>query len=1017
MKRGSVIAWALVLLVLADTAFALNPQWKISQYGHTTWRLEDGLLPASTYPIAQSLDGYLWIGTQAGLVRFDGVRFVPLDPALGELPDAFITSLRATRDGALWIGTQRGLTRLHNGTLTRFPKVSWTVSATLEDRDGVLWFTSSTSNPTGTPLCRVVAETVECFGAADGLQLPPNSCCIGSLLQDTDGSLLLSTDISVVRWKHGSPSTQIYNSAKATAGIPGVIVLATRGTAPAWVGVDATGPGLGLNRLGADAFAPVAVPGLDGTALSVRALYVDSHDTLWIGTLNDGIWRLRGNEVDHFRSEQGLSGSSVYWFHEDREGNLWVSTSGGLDRFRDLPVITFSHDEGLSADEAVTLLATRNSGVWVGNPGTIDQVRDDGIRTLRQGTELPGNQVTAMLEDHAGRQWIGLDNALYVYDGKTFTPVPGLDGAPIGMVFSLAEDSDHDIWARVSKKLVRIRADKARENVATTATKIVADPAGGLWLGLRTGGLARYRNGATELLPAVEGSDKSVLQLTMGHDGTLYASTEAGLLMHRAGRQRLLRARDGLPCDGVTGALEQDTRALWLYTRCGLVSIAFDDLQRWWQGETATVAGTTLDRFDGVRPGRAPFRNTAQTADGRLWFVNTVNLQMVDPAQLPPVRTLPALIERVQANETGFAPAASLVFAPQTTALQVDYTALALGTPQKVAFRYRLHGLSSDWQDAGSRRQAFFTALTPGDYRFEVAARYAQGPWSETPATLAFRVLPAWYQTWWFRVALASLVLLAFWLAVAWYFGQMARRTRARMEERIGERERIARELHDTLLQGVQGLLLRVHAVSESLPPAHAATRDAIERALDRAEHMLVEGRDRVRGLRAHATGDIDLASELRNLVAETRERCAVEIALLIEGAVYPTQAAASEEIYFIASEAVANAVAHAAATRIDVTLSYSSRKLHLRVRDDGCGVPAKWREDESEPGVTGHYGLQGMRERARRIGGSLLLQSSESGGGTCIDFQIPARHVAALREGLIRRMLAALGISARVGP
>ncbi|TDR39219.1 signal transduction histidine kinase [Tahibacter aquaticus] len=1013
MKHGSLIAWALLLLVLADAAFALNPQWKISQYGHTAWRLEDGLLPASTYPIAQSLDGYLWIGTQAGLVHFDGVRFVPLDPALGELPDAFITSLRATRDGALWIGTGRGLARLRNGVLTRFPEANRSISATFEDSDGVLWFTSSASNPTGTPLCRVVAERVECFGAADGLDLPPNSCCIGSLLQDSDGSLLLSTDISVLRWKRGSKSTQIYNTAKATAGIPGVLVLATRGTAPAWVGVDATGPGLGLNRLGTDAFSPVAVPGLDGTTLSVRALYVDSHDTLWIGTLNDGIWRLRGNQFDHFRSEQGLSGSSVYWFYEDREGNLWVSTSGGLDRFRDLPVITFSHDEGLSADEAVTLLATRDSGVWVANPGAIDQVRDDGIRALRQGAGLPGNQVTAMLEDHAGRQWIGIDNALYIYDGKTFTPVPGLDGATIGMVYSLAEDTDRNIWARVSKKLVRIRAGKALDEVVATSTKLAADPAGGLWLGLRTGGLARYRDGALETLPLADGADRPVLQLTLGRDSTLYASTESGLLIHRAGRQRLLRARDGLPCDGVTGALEQDTQALWLYTRCGLVRIALADLQRWWQGETESIASTTLDRFDGVRPGRAPFRNTAQTADGRLWFVNAVNLQTVDPTQLPPVRTLPALIERVQANETGFAPAASLVFGPQTTALQVDYTALALGTPQKVAFRYRLHGLSSDWQDAGSRRQAFFTALTPGDYRFEVAARYAQGPWSETPATLAFRVLPAWYQTWWFRVALASLVLLAFWLAVAWYFGQAARRARARMEERIGERERIARELHDTLLQGVQGLLLRVHAVSESLPPAQATTRDAIEQALDRAEHMLVEGRDRVRGLRAHATGDIDLASELRNLVAETGDRCAVAIALLIEGGVYPTQAAASEEIYFIASEAVANAVAHAAATRIDVTLSYSPRKLRLRVRDDGCGVPAQWREAESEPGTAGHFGLQGMRERARRIGGTLLLHSSE-GGGTCIDFQIPARHVAAPREGLVRRILAALGISAR---
>jgi len=946
------------------------------------------------------MDGYLWIGTQAGLLRFDGVRFVPWTPPDGKhLPSSNVTSLLGARDGSLWIGMEGGLSHWDNRELTNYLIEPERINSIIEDHSGTVWFVRSRGSDAAGGLCQIIGTGMRCYGKADGL---PGSDVATTLVEDSLGNLWVGSDTAVVRWKPDSSTTYSPRGLKSRQGLDGVQGLAANPDGSLWVGMIFAGRGLGLQQLAQRTWKPFVVPGLDGSTLEVQALFLDRENALWIGTVKQGIYRIHARKVDHFYSADGLSSDAVYRFYEDREGNLWVATSKGIDCFRDVRVATFSTREGLATPEVDAVLAAQDGTVWIGGADALDAIHQGGMSSIQAGKGLPGNQVTSLLEDHGGQLWVGIDRTLSIYKNGRFKRIDRPDGRPIGLVVGMTEDVDNNIWVVTlgpPKTLSRIHDLKVQEEFPVpqmpAARRVAADPQGGIWLGLVNGDLARYRHGKTEIFPFKHGEDSRINQLIVNPDGSVLAATPLGVIGWKEGKQQTLAVRNGLPCDFVYALIEDSQRALWLYTQCGLVEIADTEMQRWWGQPDITVQLKTFDIFDGVQPGFAPFEATGRTPDGRLWLANGVVLQMIDPDHLtwnalPP----PVHIEGVTADRKNYSPRRNLRLPPFTRDLEIDYTALSFVVPQKVRFRYKLEGRDTAWQEPGTRRQAFYTDLRPGRYQFRVVACNNDGVWNLMGATLVFTIPPAWYQTIWFRVSCVGVFLL---LLLAFYrlrLQQLERQFNMRLEARVSERTRIARDLHDTLLQSFHGLMLRFQAASNLFTTRPIEAKQTLDSVIDQAAQAITEGRDAVQGLRSSTVVANDLASTINTLgqelaSGETNPNAA-EFHVEVEGTPQNLHPILRDEVYRIAGEALRNAFRHAQAERIEVEIRYDERHLRLRVRDDGKGIDAKHLDED---GPAGHYGLRGMRERAKLMGGKLAVWS-ELDSGTEVELSVPASHV-----------------------
>ena len=971
-------------------ARALDASRFISQYGHTAWRLQDGELPAPVYPLAQTSDGYLWIGTQNGVVRFDGERFVPLDSLTSTaLSDRFIVSLLGARDGSLWIGTNAGVSRWRDGELTILSNARHSAAALTEDPAGHIWFVQRGVD--GKPLCEIAGADVVCYGKEDGLDAPPG-CCDSKLALTDDGTFWINMGTGLVRWRKGEPSKTFPHEAKTKSGTPGFLVIAPEPGGAVWIGAPVEGPGLGLQRIVDGAWQSFSANGVDGGTLATQAILRDRENALWIGTIDRGIYRILPDRVDHFDSRDGLSSDCIYSFFEDAAGSLWVSTSAGIDRFRDLRVATFTKREGLSVDEVDSVLASRDGRIWAGTANGLDVLEGGRFRAIHAEHGLPGNQVMSLLQDDAGRIWAGVDQSLVVHDGNAFEVIPARDGKPLGAVGALAEDTERNLWATLAtqpRKLVRIRDGAIAEEFVDPAVPAVislaADPHGGLWLGLRSGDIAHFEHGKLES-HAFNVGGAPVTRLIVATDGGVYGASARGLLVLKNGSTHALTSEGGLPCDVVNGIVEEAGRALWLYMSCGLVRVGLADIDRWQHDPGQAVAVETLDALDGVRPGRAPFDRATRAPDGTLWFANGVSLQTLDPRHVPAAMPLPVYIERVIADRNAHPLKARIALPPLTRTLEIGYTAPELAVPQRVQFRYRLDGHDTDWIDAGTRREAFYTDLAPGDYRFSVAARRGEDAWSETPATIDLTVLPAFYQTRWFLALVAFAVAAALWLLFRWRLTQAQAGMRARHEERLRERERIARELHDTFLQGVQGLMLHFQTAMERIPSSLPA-RALMEKALDHADDVIVDGRDRVTALRTLRPSASDLPDALEAVGEAFADGGPFAFRLIEEGARRELDPVVGDEVQRIACEALANAFRHARASTIDVTVTYARHRLAVVVADDGCGFDVATREQQR---ADGHWGLTGMRERAARMRAHVDIASAP-GAGTKVTVSVPA--------------------------
>ena len=451
-----------------------------------------------------------------------------------------------------------------------------------------------------------------------------------------------------------------------------------------------------------------------------------------------------------------------------------------------------------------------------------------------------------------------------------------------------------------------------------------------------------FRDGVQKKFPTGSAANLLTNHLIVQADGSVMASFDDGLVGLRQGKAQRMTTKNGLPCNAVYSFIEDKQKSWWLLTECGIVELPDSELQRWWANPEAMVQTRLYDALDGARPGRYGIRSADVSPDGRVWFATGFVVQMVDPVQAHAKGAPGADIHRIVfVDRKALAAIDNLELAPHPRDLQIDYTSPTFTIPQKVKFRYRLDGYDNDWHDAGTRRQAFYADLPPGKYTFRVIASNSDGVWNESAAKLDFSVAPAYYQTNWFRALCAMLLLLLAWAGYQLRIRRLHRQFEMTLDARVAERTRIARDLHDTLLQSFHGLLLRFQTASNLLPDRPAESKQVLASAIDQAAEAITEGRDAVEGLRTSATEMNDLADSIRALGEELASENGIEASLHIEvlGTPRALHPIVRDEVFRIAGEALRNAFRHAAAKQIEVELRYDVRQLRVRVRDDGEGI------------------------------------------------------------------------------
>ena len=1012
------VVWLALLLAYSACAFALDPSLDVSQYAHTSWTVRAGFIKGTIFSVAQTPDGYLWLGTESGLYRFDGVLPVLWQPPQDEqLPDNFVHDLLVTRDGTLWIGTPKGLASLKDGKLTQYPEVAGhRVGELLQDAEGTIWFGVRDSGS----LCTVRAAKTHCYGAGSFGE------DISALYEDRKGNLWAAAQTGLWRWAPGTPKHYPFpDGAQPNALLEdgnGTLLLTTRKSSSFGNAVNA---GLeGLKQLVDGKIRSYPLPVIAGQFRPTQM--ARSRDgSLWIGTVQ-GLLHLHQGRIDKFSVSDGLSSDIVTCFFEDREGDVWVGTQTGLDRFREFAIPTVSVSQGLSSAAVDLLEATSDGSIWIATADGLNRWQNghvsvygrrnvpdrDGRASERERiidarvTEIENsglrNTVYSLGHDDLGRLWVGSREGVVYFYGGRFVPVPGLPG---GDVLSIAGDGDGKVWISSNDGLSHwtpegavLRFPWAQFGHKQAATALLPDRLqGGLWIGFLDGGLAYLKDGQLRSSYNVaDGLGKgSVLGLQLGSDGAVWAATEGGLSRVKDGRITTLTSRNGLPCEAVFWAVEDKDRSFWLQMPCGLVRIARTELEAWMSDSKRSVQTTVYDASDGVwSRGRFGTRTpiVAKSPDGKIWFQPPDGASVIDPRHLPFNKLPPPVyVEQITADGRKFYASQGLRLPARVRDLEIDYTALSLAAPEKNRFRYELEGYDRDWQDAGNRRQAFYSNLSPQNYRFRVMASNNSGVWNETGDSLEFSIAPAYYQTTWFRLSLVAAFFALLWALYQYRLRQIAREFNAALEGRVDERTRIARELHDTLLQSFQGLMLRFQAAFNELPARPSEAREALGSALDYAAQAIMEGRDSVQGLRSSTVETNDLALALtalgEQLAASETNGDGVESFVGVEGTPRDLHPILRDDIYRIAAEAMRNAFRHAQARRMEVAIGYGQRQFVLGVRDDGKGIDP---EVLGEQGRPGHWGLAGMRERAELIGGHLEV-SSELQSGTEVKLSIPA--------------------------
>jgi signal transduction histidine kinase/ligand-binding sensor domain-containing protein len=1002
MRRAlALLAIAAVSLLFPSAPLlASDPPLAISQYAHTSWTVRDGFSVNGVYAMAQTPDGYLWLGSGSGLFHYDGMRFVQWQPPAGEQqPIAGVYSLLCARDGTLWIGTFEGLASWRDGRLTWFHEFDkMFVTSMLEDREGIVWVGALTRD--GGRLCTVRGGRGTCSGD-DGRF----GGFVWSLHEDQAGTLWVGADSGVWKWSPGSPRrypTPGMRVGDLSASDEGKLLIGIRGKRLRhFVGenIDA----YPIRR----AITPTEI--LQDGEVDSNKLLRDRNGGLWIGTERRGLVHVQRGRADTFSKSDGLSGDIICSLFEDREGNIWVSTSTGLDRFREVPIRNYSKKEGLPSDALRSVVAARDGSLWLAAPDGLTRWKDGQTTIFRRPSGLPDDSTQSLFEDSRGRIWVFTKGGLAYSDGSRFVAVPGV---PSEEVFSITGDDAGNLWLSGNRGLTHLRSARIVEHFPwstvrrTQQAKVVLSDRGGVWLSFwNDGGVEYFKDGQLRTSFGVaEGLGKGVVPgIQLDEDGALWAATAGGISRIKDGHVSTLTSGNGLPCDTIHWTIRDDSRALWAYAACGLFRIARTELDTWIAQPTRRIETTFWDAADGVQVLAAPSSYgpfSARSADGKLWFLGAEGIQVIDPHRLS-VNTVPppVHVERLIADhETrsrrlpGGGPAPSVRLPPRVRDLQIDFTALSFAAPEKVRFKYHLDGQDRDWREVLNERQVQYSNLHPGTYRFRVIAANNSGVWNEQGDLLEFSISPAYYQTAWFAALCAAGALGLLWAGYRVRVRQLHHQFEMALDARVSERTRIARELHDTLLQSFHGLLLRFQTVSQLWADRPELAKEKLDVAITEAARAITEGRHAVQGLRESTVGTSDIADAISALGAELAaargDRQAPAFRVTVEGDPRPLHPILRDDIYKITTEALRNAFWHAEATDVEVEIRYDRQQFRLRVQDDGKGF------DEAllpRQAAAGHYGVPGMRERAALMGGTLTVWSKE-GAGTAVELCIPSR-------------------------
>lgn len=954
------------------------------QFKHVSWPMERGA-PSRIDAITQSKDGYLWIGSVDGLFRFDGVSFELIPPDSAEHGSTVVAEVLGARSGEVWAGLGRsgGVAVYRGGRLVdaRMPNPSREVTGLAEDAGGAIWVARGGRR----------RDTLARYDHGKWLEigadwnLPQQE--IWQILFARDGTMWLVLNDTVVRRRPGvnrfePTGVVISRRASLAEDADGRIWLSDRDGTRILQGGAST-----LSTAAASRTYPHA-DRVGGTKV-----FFDRRGDLWGATWTDGVFQIaepgaagsgpHAPLTSTFKAVNGLTSDQTHALFEDREGNIWIGTELGLDMLRpagvvvepSIPansprgylmastpdgVIHIQDDRTLydiapgqparpvaHTDWPGSVCAGRGNSVWVLLRDTMLRVEGGHAETLPKPAEANS---FGCAEDRDGRLWMaGLDKGLYWREGGAWKHWPEKDGK-VGLPANAATTAE-------GKAAVLFRARPAFDG---------APPIEPLYK-------ERFQIGGLEgVLPGLS---------------ALYVSGARGMVRLRGGRIATLDAQPYPWLASVNGLVQTAAGDTWTIGDAGIIRMRTADLDAAFDRPGRDLPHQVIDFRDGLNSfaQKAPGAQAAVGGDGKVWFLTRRNVVRIDPAALTANRLAPPVaISAVTAGDHRYRDPSRLTLPAGTTNLTIDYTALSLAVPSRVQFRYRLGGIDRGWVEAGARRQVIYSDLRPGTFRFRVVASNNDGVWNETGATLTVVIPPTLYQTWLFRGFCAAAAALLLWGLYSLRLRQVAGQIRARLEERTAERERIARELHDTLLQSVQGLTMRFQSVADHIAEDHPA-RAAIDKALDRADLVLVEGRDRVRDLRRPDPRRLDVV--LREMAQEQPFAPTTRVEVISDGAVRTIRSLVMEEIARIGGEALFNAALHAEAKLVQVRISYSASRLQVVFRDDGVGIGAKrlaW------AGREGHYGLIGMQERAKKMGAQLSVESA-AGEGTAITLSLGA--------------------------
>jgi len=1025
LRATAVVCGALI--GLAAPSWGLDPHMPLAQYGYQSWQTDTGLPQNTVHAIVQGRRGYLWIGTEGGLVRFDGAQFAVMTHATTPaLPSDLIDDLTEDQTGTIWISTSGGLARMRGGAVEAFgadrgmpaTQVWRTFDQILPGGREQVWVLSAAG------LFRIDGSPGK--DRAERVPLDEDLTENSRMIAGRDRTLWVGTAEGLVQL---SPEGAAH--ALGTAGEVLALTLAADGSGTAWAGL----------RTGLEACTPA---GCRNVALprggAVEALVADAAGRVWIGT-DAGLLTEQGGRVSAFPQDVGRVSFLSY-----RQGMIWAGTAKGLMR------ITFDGAAELlphGGDVYLTAADDREGNLWLGTEaGGLAVLRDRKFSSLTAQDGLSNEYVLALAEGPDGAMWAGTNGGgLDVESGGHFRALTTTQGMASDVVFAVAAAPSGDVWAGTPDGLNLIRDGDVR--VLTTADGLADDFVrslfvgrdGALWIGTRHG-LSRYDKGAFTTWTTADGLGSDLIgAMTQGRDGELWIGTLGGLTRMHDGQFTNFTRKDGLSSNIVTSLHEDADGTLWIGTNDGglnrmadgrivpvaqgllpprVIGILEDRIGYLWISSSSGVyrvsrAGLNamagggpapeVMRFgvaDGMRISECSSGGhpaVAALRDGSLWFATLKGIATVDPEHMPVNRVAPQVaLEAVSVDDVEQKSGSTLTIAPGHSHYEFDYAGLSYVAPQKVEYRYQLVGFDPGWVDAGTRRTAYYTNLPHGRYTFRVMARNNDGVWSRQAASVALTVEPHVYQTLWFRLLLAlALIGLGY---AAWRRRLMG--VEREFQAVLGERARIAREIHDTLAQGFVAVSVQLELVGQLMRASADAAREQLERTQALVRSSLEEARSSIWELRSQSAEREDLAARVLRMAEDVAARSGTHagapahgatgpedgkqarVFMQVSGTNHPLGADVERELMRIAREAVVNAVRHGNPETIALRLEFEGKWFAMEVRDDGrgfTGAPAD--------GASGHYGIVGMRERAAAIGANLTVESGP-GVGTRVRLLLP---------------------------